>query len=98
MNDVARSMKDVESLVFKAWSKRLLKRYQLEAEVRKPRPGETDEQAQVRFWAVCRTGPAMASIGMSTILDENEHTVRFEKAGDEGPTLTVIRKKKEDVT
>ena len=83
-----------DCLSFKLWSKHLLEKWKLEEEIRKPRPGETDEEAQLRFWAYCRTAPAMASIGMSTIIDENNGTMRFEKAGDEGTTLTIIKRRK----
>ncbi len=94
MSELDCLMKNVSSLTVKMWEKHLLERLELEEKVRKPRPGETDEQAQVRFWAVCRTAPAMASIGMSTIIDENTEEVRFEKAGKDGTTLTIIKRRK----
>jgi len=84
---------DAGSLTLKMWEESLLRRLELEEKIRKPRPGETDEQAEMRFWVMCRTAPAMASIGMSTTIDENTNTMRFEKAGEDGPTLTVIKKK-----
>jgi hypothetical protein len=78
-----------------AWRERVFKRLELEAEVRKPRPGETDEEAQLRFWAICRTGPGMASIGFSTIIDNQEGTIRFERPVTGDPQLIIIPKDKE---